>query len=155
MGRTIVRVLWAAGLLISAYLTFEHATQGATLVCADTGVINCASVTSSSYAFLLGIPVAVLGLLYFVAGTAYAFLLAPRLPDARARALGAAFTGLGVAFVLYLIWAEIQLGQLCTWCTAVHVITAALFVYYLSTWAARWGTDEVADVRSATTSSRP
>ena len=47
-------------------------------------------------------------------------------------------TGAGVLFVLYLVWAElVMLGQICSWCTVVHVVTAALFVYYLATWVAR------------------
>ncbi len=43
-----------------------------------------------------------------------------------------AMTGLGVAMVLYLVWAEFYgVGAICLWCTAVHVITFLLFVSVL------------------------
>jgi uncharacterized membrane protein len=39
----------------------------------------------------------------------------------------AAATG-GVAFVRYLAWAELyKIDTICLWCTAVHIVTAALF----------------------------
>ena len=36
--------------------------------------------------------------------------------------------GLGVAFVLYLVWAEFAVGAICLWCTVVHAITVALLL---------------------------
>jgi uncharacterized membrane protein len=39
----------------------------------------------------------------------------------------AAATG-GVVFVRYLAWAELyKIDTICLWCTAVHIVTAALF----------------------------
>lgn len=130
----VLAALWAAGLLVSAYLTFEHFTGSQTLVCSEGQVVNCAAVTSSSYAYLMGVPVALLGLVYMAAGNVHFWLLSPRLAALRGQGVGAAYTGLGVLFVLYLIWAELQLRQLCSWCTVVHVVTAALFVIYLTSW---------------------
>ena len=77
---------------------------------------------------VLGIPVAVLGLLYFAAMVAVTLPWAP----------GAASLGwVGPAWparlpvpssVVYLIYAELFLvNAICLWCTAVHVITLALF----------------------------
>ena len=54
------------GLGAAAYLTFEHFTSSTTLACPETGVVNCAKVTTSAYSTVFGIPVAVLGLLFFV-----------------------------------------------------------------------------------------
>ena len=54
------------GLGVSVYLTYEHYSTSATLACPDTGAINCVKVTSSSYSELAGVPVALLGLLYYV-----------------------------------------------------------------------------------------
>lgn len=133
-GELIVGVLWLVALAVAAYLTFEHFTGSQSLACAEGAVVNCAAVTSSEYAYLFGVPVALLGLLYAAGGTAFAWLVAPRVPLGRGRLLGAAYTGAGVLFVLYLIWAELQLRQLCSWCTVVHVVTIALFVYYLAIW---------------------
>ena len=129
----VLAVLWAVGLAVSGYLTYEHFTGSQSLVCAEGEIVNCAAVTSSAYAYLLGVPVALLGLLYLAAGNVFFWVLAPRLGK-RAAGAGAAYTGLGVLYVFYLIWAELQLRQLCSWCTVVHVVTVALFVIYLTSW---------------------
>ena len=96
------------GLMVSAYLAYEHFSGSTTLACPDTGRINCLKVTSSQYSVVAGVPVALLGTLYFAA------LLPLLLP---------------VVMVRYLIWAEVYaIGALCLWCTAVHVVTFLLFV---------------------------
>ena len=52
-GTSLGVIPWAtlvvsiAGLAVAAYLTYEHFTAGTTLACPDTGVVNCAKVTSS------------------------------------------------------------------------------------------------------------
>ncbi len=115
-----------AGLCVSAYLTYAHYNASVVLACPNTGVINCAKVTSSAQSSLLGIPVALLGLLFYVA------MVVLCLPQAWARAeltlvrLGA--TILGVLFVFYLVYTELfTLDAICLWCTSVHVITFILF----------------------------
>ncbi|QLQ14648.1 MAG: vitamin K epoxide reductase family protein [Micropruina sp.] len=116
-----------AGLATSAYLTYEHYTAGLTLACPEGGAVNCAKVTSSSWSSLFGVPVALLGLLYFVAFTAlFVPAVAARVPSIGPVRLGLA--GLGVAFVLYLVWAEFAVGAICLWCTVVHAITVALLL---------------------------
>jgi uncharacterized membrane protein len=46
----------------------------------------------------------------------------------------------GIAFVLYLVYTELlTLGAICLWCTAVHVITVALFALIAPTVAAQGG----------------
>lgn len=136
MPTWLSRGLWTVGLLVSVYLTVQHFTGNATLACTNAGIVNCESVTTSRWAYVFGVPVALLGLLWFVAGTVFAWVLEPRLPQQRARLLGAGYTGVGVLFVLYLVYGEISLGQICSWCTVVHVVTVALFCGYLGTWYA-------------------
>ncbi|MCH8613419.1 vitamin K epoxide reductase family protein [Arsenicicoccus dermatophilus] len=113
------------GLLASLYLTYEHLTAGATLACPEGQVVNCAKVTGSTYSSLLGIPVVYPGLAFFVA------LVALCLPAPWRRAAldlpRVALAAAGVAMVAYLVWAEVQLGAICLWCTVVHVVTLALF----------------------------
>ena len=131
-----IKLLWVANLLVSAYLTWEHYNADVVLVCPEGDFVNCASVTTSPWAYLLGIPVALLGLLYNIAGVAFAFA-GRRLGLRRGRLVGLVFTGVGMLFVLYLVWAEfVMIGQICSWCTVVHVITAVLFVYYLTVYFA-------------------
>jgi len=121
-------VLSAVGLAVSAYLTYEHYSTSLTLACPDTGTVNCVKVTTSSYAELLGVPVALLGLLFYVAMAALCLPAAWRRQEAWvSRARLAAVTG-GVAFVVYLVWAELfRIDAICLWCTVVHVATVGLF----------------------------
>lgn len=119
--------LCLGGLAVSAYLTFEHYTAGITLACPEGSVVNCARVTSSSWSLLFGVPVALLGLLYFVVFTAlFVPAVATRLPAIDTVRL--VLAGVGVAFVLYLVWAEFAVGAICLWCTAVHAIAVVLLL---------------------------
>jgi uncharacterized membrane protein len=128
-------LLAVAGLAVAGYLTVEHYTAATTLACPETGVINCQKVTTSAQSAVFGVPVALLGLLYFV--VMVPACLAPawrsRQPWIRwGRALSAL---VGVGFVFYLVYAELfVLDAICLWCTAVHVITLALFAVVV------WGT---------------
>lgn len=121
-------VICALGLLDAGYLTFEHYTSSTTLACSDTGAVNCLKVTTSSYATIAGVPVAVLGAVFFAVMTVLCLPAMWRRPErwvATAR-LGAATVG--VAMVLYLLWVELfRLDALCLWCTGVHLLTFALF----------------------------
>ena len=117
-----------AGLAVSAYLTVEHYSSSTTLACPETGVVNCVKVTTSSYSTLVGVPVALLGLLFFAAMSALCAPVAWRASNpwvSRARLAGAVA---GVAMVVYLVWAELfRIDAICLWCTVVHALTIALF----------------------------
>jgi uncharacterized membrane protein len=118
-----------AGLAVAGYLTYEHYTGSSTLACSDKGIVNCLAVTTSSYSKVAGVPVAVLGLVFF------ALMLVLQLPAAWRRTepvvrqvrMGWAVVGLGT--VLYLLYTELfSIDAICLWCTAVHVLTFAVFV---------------------------
>ncbi|MET9273457.1 vitamin K epoxide reductase family protein [Kribbella sp. NPDC003557] len=134
-ARTSLGVLpWAtlavsvAGLAVAAYLTYEHFTAGSTLACPDTGVVNCAKVTSSQYSKLFGIPVALLGLAFFAGMTALSVPPLWRTSSRWPGRLRLAGVLTGVVFVCYLIWAELfRINAICLWCTVVHALTLVLF----------------------------
>lgn len=116
------------GLAAAAYLTFEHFTSSTTLACPETGVVNCAKVTTSSYATVLGIPVAVLGLAFFVAMVALCLPVAWRATSPWLHRGRLAAVSIGAVSVLYLVWVELfAVNAICLWCTAVHVVTLCLF----------------------------
>lgn len=118
----------AAGLAVSAYLTIAHYTQSVTLACPATGAINCEKVTTSPESLLLGIPVAVLGLLFFAAFAALALPAAWRSRSPLIRTARLALAVLGVCFVARLVYAELfEIDAICLWCTVVHVLAVALF----------------------------
>ena len=123
-------VVSLVGLAISAYLTIEHFTSPTVLACPEGAVINCAKVTSSPWSVILGIPVAVLGLGYFMAMTALLTPAAWRRPTLTPVRIGGVIAGVGMA--LYLIWVELfRVNAICLWCTAVHVCTVVLFATVL------------------------
>jgi uncharacterized membrane protein len=134
-------ILSMLGLGVSIYLTVTHYDTSITLACSDKGLVNCEAVTTSPQSMVFGIfPVAVLGLAF------YCFMFAinsplgwslNRIPLVRWLRLGSAVVGIG--FVLYLVYAElIQIGNICLWCTSVHVLTFLMFVllvYDATSWA--------------------
>ena len=123
-------VIALLGLVVSAYLTVEHFTSPALLACPEGATINCAKVTSSVWSSLLGIPVALLGLLFFAVMT---LLVTPAAWRRRVldpvRVVGAAA---GVVMALYLVWVELfRVDALCLWCTGAHLCALALLASVL------------------------
>lgn len=117
------------GLALSAYLTYEHYSSSTTLSCPDTGAINCLKVTTSSYSSIIGIPVALLGLLYYVAITVLCLPPVWKIRDRGVPIVRLAASAVGMAFVLYLVWVELyRVDAICLWCTGVHVVTLLLFI---------------------------
>ena len=105
------------GLAISAYLTWVH-YAGIEPVC--SGISDCERVQSSDYAELLGVPVALIGVV------GYASILA----SLRARVeMTALLSYLAVAFSGYLTWAELfHIDAICQWCVASALVTVAIAV---------------------------
>ena len=138
MSRTVTTVpRWAitttftlslVGLALSIYLTITHFDKAA-LVCASTGTINCAAVTTSAQSYFLGIPVAFLGLATYLAMAA---LNSPWGWRARAywvHVTRFVLTVVAMGFVLWLVYAElIIINHICEYCTGVHLITFALLI---------------------------
>jgi uncharacterized membrane protein len=125
--------LSAVGVGIAAYLTVAHYATRAILACPDTGGINCEKVTSSPQSVVFGIPVALIGLAYFVA---LAVLNLPvcwrsRGPLLRWGRIGLATSG--IAFAVYLIYTELLIVHaVCLWCTGAHIVAFLAFVAVLS-----------------------
>jgi uncharacterized membrane protein len=132
-------VLALAGLGVSIYLTIAHFTESALAGCSESGLVNCTKVTTSPQSYVFGIPVAVLGLAFFVFAVVimspWAWLASRReIHLARIASLV-----VGIGFVLYLVYAELfTIGSICLYCTSVHVITFLLFVLTVFA-AAAWG----------------
>lgn len=117
------------GLAVAGYLTCAHYTTAAALACPETGIVNCAKVTTSSYSEVLGIPVAVLGLAFFAGMLPMQLPLAWRSSSRRLRAARVAAATVGVGAVCWLLYAELfELDAICLYCTAVHALTVLLFV---------------------------
>jgi len=122
-------VVCVLGIAVASYLTYAHYTDASNLACSDSGTINCAKVTTSAQSRFLGMPVAVLGLVYFVALAALCLPYAWRRPEPRVRLFRLAAVGGGMVMVLWLVYAELFIiDAICLWCTIVHVLTLILLV---------------------------
>ena len=148
-------VLAVLGLAISAYETYAHYNGSHLAGCPSGagGTFNCTAVITSSQSVVFNVfPVAVLGLAFYVFAVvifspwAWRFRgLAIRLGGRRVRItsrgvdivrLGSVIVGMG--FVMYLIYAEFQIGSVCEYCSGVHLVTFLLFCITVVS-AALWG----------------
>jgi uncharacterized membrane protein len=117
------------GVAVSTYLTIAHYTDPKVLACSSSGTIDCERVTTSAQSTFLGIPVALLGLLWFVGMTVLCLPVAWR-SGSRIVHLTRLFGAIaGVGFALWLVYAElIIIGAICLWCTVAHLLAFGLFV---------------------------
>ena len=133
-----------AGLGVSIYLTIAHFTESALLGCSESGIVNCTKVTTSPQSYVFGIPVAVLGLAFYLAAVGLMSPWAWRAARYRREIylIRIASLVVGMGFVLYLIYAELFIiGSICLYCTSVHAITFLLFLL-TAVAAAAWGLPE-------------
>ena len=122
----IILALAALGIAVSVYLTIVHYDEGL-LVC---GLSDCHTVQASSYAELVGIPVALLGLGMYVAVLGLGLARIVR-PGALIVGTVASFslTLAGVLFAVYLTYIELfVLEAICQWCVVSAVLTTALLL---------------------------
>ncbi len=124
----VTLLLSVYGLGASIYLTITHFEPKA-LACVSGGAFNCEKVTQSPQSEILGIPVAMLGLVFFVPMLLLCLPAAWRSADRRIHLARLVLSVTGVGMILYLIVAELFLiKSICLWCTSVHVTTFLLFV---------------------------
>ena len=121
-------VLCIYGLGASMYLTFTHFEPKA-LACASNATFNCEKVTQSPQSVIVGIPVAFLGLAFFVPMLVACLPVAWRTADRRVHLVRLVMAVTGVGMIIYLIIAELFLIKaICLWCSSVHIATLLLFI---------------------------
>ena len=121
-----------AGLGISIYLTVVHYST-IPLACPANAVINCEQVLSSPYGVIGGssVPTSAAGIAWFaVSALLAAGLLAGLTQMARWQLV---WSAVGLVTVLFLVYIEIvQLGAVCIWCSAAHVLVLLIFLVALA-----------------------
>lgn len=126
-SRWVVSLLLAlAGIGVAGYLTYVHYHLSA-LVCSFGG---CETVQTSRYAVVAGVPVALLGLLMYLAVLALV-LLRDRRPDAALSLTVAAFAIVlaGLVFAIYLTYLELAvIHAVCQWCVLSALVTVGLVI---------------------------
>ena len=114
-------LLTLLGLGVAGYLTYLH-YSGSEIPCLKGG--GCETVQHSIYSKLAGIPVALIGLLGYVA--ILASLLAPKGETTRLATM--VFTLVGFGFSAYLTSRELfSIHAICVWCAGSALIMTLLF----------------------------
>jgi len=136
----VTLVLALGGLGVSIYETWAHYNGSHLFACNGNGSENCTAVITSPQSMVFGvIPVAILGLAFYVFVVAIMTPWAWRIQRREVHLVRLASMTAGMGFVMYLIYAELyQIGSWCLYCTIVHIITFLLFCITIVS-AAIWG----------------
>ncbi len=119
--RITLIVLTAIGIALATYLTYIH-FAGIKPLCGRGGG-TCEKVQTSQYSKLAGVPVALIGLIGYVA--IMATLLAPE--EERTRFATAALALGGVGFSAYLTYREVfTLKEICEWCVSSAILLTVI-----------------------------
>ena len=118
--RAAIAAAALVGAAIAAYLTYVHYSHTAP-ICVNSG---CETVQKSKYAELAGIPVALLGLIAYIA------IIATTAVRGTTPAFIAVLLALvGVAFSAYLLWAQLgPIGAICQWCLGNDIVITIVAV---------------------------
>lgn len=136
--------LTVLGLGVATYLTIAHYTGGTT-ICPLHG--GCETVQHSIYSKLVGVPVALIGLIGYV--LILASLLVPQSETSRLATM--ALTVPGFAFSAYLTYRELfSIDAICPWCVSSAVIMTILVC--LSIWRFLLGEDAPGEARGSSLS---
>ena len=135
-------VVTLAGIGVAAYLTYVH-YKPAALICSTGG--GCETVQHSKYAVIAGLPVALFGLIAWVA----AFLLVLWASEL-ARMMLVALALIMGGFAVYLVVLQLfVIDAVCTWCMINDVVLIPLLVIGTLWWlfAAGAAEDAAAETR--------
>jgi uncharacterized membrane protein len=128
----IIAILAVCGIVISSISLQHHYATSKTAYCDIGETFNCDIVNRSEYSSVLGIPVALIGMLGYAALAGLATVYRER-RDTPALLLGGAVAGL--AFALYLTYIEARvLGVWCILCLSSLAVIASIAVTSLVVW---------------------
>jgi uncharacterized membrane protein/protein-disulfide isomerase len=130
---SLLALVGLASAIASLYVHVQMLRQpGYLSFCDVSATISCTQVYQSPYAYLLGVPVALFGALWYVAvllvlaGGTWGW------PSLRENAVGYVFglSTVGLGFVIYMAFASLYLLKIvCLMCLVTYVAVAGLFVY--------------------------
>jgi uncharacterized membrane protein len=119
--RRVTTFVAAFGIGVASYIAIEAAGGDAPTCLA--GSSGCETVASSSYSHLLGVNIAVFGIVGYVL-----LLLASLLQGDGARMAGFGFSLVGFGYSVYLTYLELfKIEAICQWCVASAVLMTVLF----------------------------
>jgi uncharacterized membrane protein len=138
--RQAIALLALVGLFVALYLWLHALGYGGAIKCGASG--GCETVQTSRWAVFLGVPVALYGVVGYVA-LLTASIVALRqavLPQRQWNLLLAGLATVGVLFTAYLTYLELfVIHAICRWCIGSAVIITAIWVVAVLAWTREWG----------------
>ena len=126
----VMGALAAAGVSVSAYLTYLSAMPPSSCLIGEFSIFSCDRVIWSQYSRFYGVPVAPLGLAWFVIALG---LIVMTWRDERFKRYVLAWSLLGAAGVAGFVYTELfLLGAVCPWCTVAHVLGLGILALSLT-----------------------
>ncbi len=123
--RKILGVALSLGIIDAAYLTIVHFAPKA-LFCPTIGTtVNCESVLGSSLSAVFGIPIAVFGLVWFIAALLFLLL-------GHNKIVKNVWMLFGAGGILYSIVGQTIIGKICIYCSLLDILLAlsiGMFLY--------------------------
>lgn len=125
-------LLGLAASITSSYVHYRLLTDpGYNSFCDVNAQVSCTQAYLSRYGSLMGVPVALGGVIFFAIAAVLAGVAGSARSSARDNAAGYIFvmSTVGLAFVLYLAWASyFVLGLFCILCAITYVSVIAMFI---------------------------
>ena len=124
------------GLSDSVFLTWEHYTL-TSIGCPISPWIKCLAVTSSKYSEIFGIPLALLGSIYYV----FLFFFLTKSKEKMFKHFFLITSSFGVLFSIYLIYVQaFAIGLFCLYCLISSVISFLIFGLTFYFFGSEWKT---------------
>ncbi|MCL5112576.1 MAG: hypothetical protein M1500_02615 [Candidatus Marsarchaeota archaeon] len=121
-------ILLLVGTIDAAYLVVVHFSPAALYCPSGNSLIDCASVVQSQYSVVLGVPLAVLGLIW----TVVALVLFLKIGREKMPFAVNVWGLLGLVGVFYSVVSMIALGKACLYCSALDIlIFASILTSYI------------------------
>lgn len=126
--RVVILVLGLCGFMVAKRIR-KHKKENAPLVC--FAGFDCHTVVHSDYSRIFGLPVEILGMLYyaFVSISSFFFILYSNVVTNLVSTLGVAISFVALIFSIYLIFIQIfVLKKGCSWCIVSALISTVIFI---------------------------
>ena len=137
---SLMMLLAAIGIFDSLFLVNDH--YNPTDLCRETGSflgikIDCGTVLTSKYAEIAGLPIALLGFMYYLSVFLLIYLkpqvtsfLQERYPKATVNQLIMIIVSIGLLFTIYFVWIQlVVLERICRYCMLSAGTTISLFSF--------------------------
>lgn len=130
MMNRLVFILSLLGFAVSAFLFYEYTFSGAVLCPVGRG---CDIVRASPYAYIFGIPIPLLGLVFYLAMAILSVVHSHDFPTKLVRKLQLLVGFSGVGFGIYLTYLEAYvIKAFCFWCVTSFIISLAIITALLA-----------------------